>query len=204
MGKERDCRAKWGRESGEGRALLETSELVFRGTFRVKVPLAAITALAVRGGTLTVTWQGGTLALALGEAAESWASAIRHPKSVIEKLGVKPELRVAVRGVRDGAFLADLERALGAKPATRLGRGHDMIFAAIETPADLAALPRLRDALSPAGGIWAVYPRGRREVGEDAIRASASAAGLVDVKIVRFSDTHGSVKLVIPKAARRR
>lgn len=202
MGKERDCRAKWGRESGEGRALLETSELLFRGAFRVKVPLAAITALAVRGGTLTVTWPDGTLALALGEAAEAWAAAIRNPRSVIEKLGVKPGQRVLVRGLRDAAFLRDLERALGAKPAARLGRGHDVIFAAIDTPGDLAALPRLREAIAPAGGIWAVYPRGVREVGEDAIRTAARAAGLVDVKIVRFSDTHGSVRLVIPKAAR--
>ena len=39
MGKEAVCHAKFGRESGQGLALLETDELVFRGEFRVSVPL---------------------------------------------------------------------------------------------------------------------------------------------------------------------
>ena len=47
-----------------------------------------------------------------------------------------------------------------------------------------------------------MYPRGRLAVTEDTIRSAARAAGLTDIKIVRVSDTHGAVKLVIPKADR--
>jgi len=202
MGRERACRAKFGRQAGEGRALLETDELVFRGEFRAKVPLREIESLATKAGVLTVRWPGGTLALSLGDAAEKWAEAIRNPKSVLAKLGVEPGLRVAVIGVKYVSFLADLARALGAAPARRAGKHMDLVFAGIHAPADHARLAALIEAIRPAGGIWAIYPRGRKDVSEDTLRAAARRAGLVDVKIVRFSESHGAVKLVIPKAAR--
>ena len=66
MGKEAVCHAKFGRESGQGLALLETDELVFRGEFRVSVPLKEITAVAVKDGRLAVEWAGGRLSLELG------------------------------------------------------------------------------------------------------------------------------------------
>jgi hypothetical protein len=37
---------------------------------------------------------------------------------------------------------------------------------------------------------------------ENHIRDAALAAGLVDVKVARFSATHSALKLVIPKARR--
>jgi hypothetical protein len=58
-------------------------------------------------------------------------------------------------------------------------------------------------AIAPDGGIWAVYPRGRKDLSEDTIRSAARGMGRVDIKIVRVSDTHGAVKLVIPKADRK-
>ena len=119
MGREATCKGRLGRESGEGRALLETDEVRFRGPFRARVPLREITALEAKRGVLTLTWPGGRLALALGEAAEKWAESIRNPKSVLEKLGVKPGLQVAVLAGFEAAFLDDLERTLGAKPRAR-------------------------------------------------------------------------------------
>ena len=59
MGREAVCKARLGRQKGEGKALLETSELIFRGDFRVKVPFSAITTLIAKGPTLTVTYKGG-------------------------------------------------------------------------------------------------------------------------------------------------
>src|SRR5262249_27407568 len=96
MGREAVCMGRLGRESGEGRALLETDEVLFRGGFRVQVPLRELTGVVTRRGVLTLTWPGGTLALTLGPAAERWADAIRRPKSVLEKLGVRRGLKVAV------------------------------------------------------------------------------------------------------------
>ena len=109
MGREATCHARMGRESGVGKALLETDEVRFRGDFRARVPLREISRVLATRGVLTLEWPGGRLALALGEAAEKWAEAIRHPKSVVEKLGVKPGLKVAVLAGFDADFRTYLE-----------------------------------------------------------------------------------------------
>jgi len=50
--------------------------------------------------------------------------------------------------------------------------------------------------------VWAVYAKGRRELSENTVRAAAIDAGLVDVKVVAFSEALSSLKLVIPRALR--
>jgi hypothetical protein len=59
----------------------------------------------------------------------------------------------------------------------------------------------MRD-LKPAGALWVVRPKGRREITESDVMAAGKAAGLVDVKVVSFSDTHTAEKFVIPVAQR--
>ena len=202
MGREATCSARLGRETGEGKALLETDEVLFRGDFRARVPVNEISSVETKRGVLALTWPGGTLALTLGAAAEKWADAIRHPKSVVEKLGIKPGLRVAVLGGFDAGFRRDVERALGAKPLARAAKGCALVFVMLARPGDEARVGRLRSAIEPAGGVWAIYPKGRRDLSEDTVRAAAKRAGLVDVKVVRFSETLGALKLVIPRASR--
>jgi len=202
MGREATCSARLGRETGEGKAFLETDEVLFRGDFRVRVPLNEISGVETKRGVLALTWPGGTLALTLGAAAEKWAAAIRHPKSVVEKLGIKPGLKVAVLGGFDPAFHRDVTTALGARPLARAAKGCDLVFVMLARPGDEARAGRLRSAIEPAGGVWAVYPKGRRDLSEDTVRAAAKRSGLVDVKVVRFSDTLGALKLVIPRAKR--
>ena len=41
-------------------------------------------------------------------AAEKWALKIRYPRSLLDKLGVKPGARIAVLGSFEPYFLADL------------------------------------------------------------------------------------------------
>jgi hypothetical protein len=209
MGREATCRARLGDRSGrkwgpsaEGKALLETDDVIFRGPFRARVPLKEISGVVTRAGKLTLTWPGGRLELSLGAAAEKWAEAIRHPKSVLEKLGVKPGLRVAVTGKFDAGFITDLARALGTKPSTRPARGSDLVFAALAKPGDAVKVAGLVPAIAPDGAIWAVYPKGRKDLSEDTVRDAALATDLVDVKVVRFSEALGALKLVIPRARR--
>jgi hypothetical protein len=202
MGREATCHARLGRESGEGKVLLETDEVLFRGDFRARVPFREISGIETKQGVLTLEWPGGRLALSLGDAAEKWAEAIRHPKTVVEKLGIKPGLKVVVLGGFDAGFHRDVARALGAKPLVRAARGCDLVFVRFARPGDESRLAGLVSAIAPAGGVWAVYPKGQRELSEDTVRAAAKRAGLVDVKVVRFSDTLGALKLVIPKAKR--
>jgi hypothetical protein len=203
MGREAMCVAKNGGRSGEGKALLENDTLIFRGEFRLKVPLNEVTKVFARNGTLSVEWSGGKLGLVLGEEADKWAKAITNPKSLMDKMGVIPGLQVAIIGRFETSFRTEIMNALGVKPGVKPIPGCDLVFYLLSHENDPALLRDLIPAIEPDGAIWAVYPRGRKDLSEDTIRAAARGMGLVDVKIVRVSDTHGSIRLVIPKASRK-
>jgi hypothetical protein len=125
-----------------------------------------------------------------------------RPKSIVEKLGIEPGLRVTVLGGFDPGFLDNVIEALAARPLVRARKGCDLVFLRLARPGDEARLARLVPAIAPAGAVWAVYPKGRRDLSGDTVRAAAIGAGLVDVKVVRFSDALTALKLVIPKALR--
>jgi hypothetical protein len=119
----------------------------------------------------------------------------------MEKLGVKPGVRISVLGVNDPGFLADLLRA-GADVSRRRRRRSDLVFLAIEGRSDLSRLGEVESHLEPAGAVWAVYPKGRKDLREVEVIEAGVAAGLVDNKVVRFSDTHTALRFVIPVARR--
>ena len=56
--------------------------------------------------------------------------------------------------------------------------------------------------MKPNGALWVIRPKGRPEISERAVMDAGKAAGLVDVKVVSFSETHTAEKFVIPLAAR--
>ena len=57
--------------------------------------------------------------------------------------------------------------------------------------------------MKPDGAIWVVSKKGKEATIKDVdVIASAKAVGLVDNKVVGFSDTHTSLRLVVPKAKR--
>jgi hypothetical protein len=119
----------------------------------------------------------------------------------MEKLGVKPESRVSVLGVGDPGFLADLER-VGADVSRRRRKGSDLVFLAIEVRTDLDQLAGMEPYLQRNGAVWAVFPRGRKELRDVDVIQAGVAMGLVDNKVVRFSDTHTALRFVIPVARR--
>ncbi len=203
MGQEILCTVRVGRKSADGKALLETNEIIFRSPdLRLKIPLSQIEKLEVADGKLSVGYTGGYVVFELGAKASVWADKIRNPKSLIDKLGIKPEHRVAVLEVRDDGFLAQLhERAPDV--SMRLRASADVVFLGAETLEHLAArLPKAREAIKRDGMIWTVTPKGKGGVREADVMAAGKAAGLVDVKVTAFSATHSALKWVIPKALR--
>jgi len=202
VGSEAICRVTYKGNSSEGKALLETAELIFRGDFRLKIPFKEITSLEASDGELRAGYEGGVAAFELGRDAERWAEKIRNPRGLLDKLGVKPGMTVAVLGVDDEAFKIQLRDRIGS-PSHELVKDADLVFYEADCAEDLARLTELRGAIKPAGGIWVVSPKGKGAVLKDVeVMAAAREAGLVDTKVVSFSDTHTALKLVIPKAQR--
>jgi len=185
-----------------GTLLLEPDYLLFRAApgFRWKLALTALQQIDAQNGVLTVN---RTAAFPLGEAAAAkWLDKIRHPKSLLDKLGVKAEHRTGILGPAPEDFLEQLTGRLNNPPAARLKQNLDAVFAFLETPADLPRLQQARAALAPAGMIWLVYPKGGKSITEKAVREATFALGLVDVKVASFSATWTAVKVVIPVASR--
>lgn len=111
-------------------------------------------------------------------------------------------MKVSVLGLDDPAFLRQLqERSVDVSSRSR--RDSDLIFVYLDRRSALPRLRALRSDLKPAGGLWVLWPKGRKEFREDDIRAFGPEAGLVDVKVVAFSDTLSALKMVIPVALRR-
>ena len=201
MGLDTRCSASFNKQTSIGRAQLETEYVLFRGDFRVKLALAAITGISTRDGVLSLKSSDGTLVLTLGAAAGQWAAKIGSPKSRVEKLGVKQGVRVSVLGVADKAFLAELT-AVGADVSTRVRQSSDQIYMAVESAKDLARFKAVLPSLVPDGAIWAIRRKGLADASEAATMAAGKAAGLVDVKVARFSETHTAEKFVRPVATR--
>jgi hypothetical protein len=116
-------------------------------------------------------------------------------KSRSQKLGIKAGQSVLLVGVTDAHFLAEVQ-GCGAR-ITRTG-ALDLIFCLVETRAALQTLPELAKRLKRDGALWTLRPKGSPHISESDVMKAGKAAGLVDVKVVRFSDTHTAEKFVIP------
>lgn len=183
-----------------GDALLETDEILLRVTGepkRRKVPLASLKKLRVEDGVLAFTSEKVAYALTLGVRADRWQARIAAPPSLLDKLGVKAGMRVHVNGVDDeAAFARELvDRKTELVP---LGKDASVAVLGLATQSDLKQLAAARKKLADDAALWAVWPKGRKELTEDHIRAAALACGLVDVKVARFSDVRSALKLVVP------
>ena len=196
MGNELLCTVRSGGKTSQGKALLETSEIIFRGDFRLKIPFASLQSTIAKNGQLHLEWSDGSAVFELGDRAEKWADKILHPKSTAEKLGIKPGLVSSLRAIADPAFLREVRTTAGKFSNTKLLNGSDLIFFGASEAADLGGVAELVSSLAAGGALWIVYPKGKREIKEAHVFAAGKAAGLVDVKVVKFSETHTALKFV--------
>lgn len=178
-----------------GTLQLESTELLFRAPgFRWKIALPKAECEAV-GDHLRVRAEGRTVEFRLGAAAATkWLDKIRHPKGLLDKLGVKPESAVAVLDVDDAAFWRELEGRLNIAASSRLKQNLDFVFLGAETPAALQRLEAARGAIREKGAVWVVYPKGVKTITQDDVLKGIRALGLKDVKVAAFSPTHTALK----------
>ena len=206
MGQERETTLRIAKRRIEGEALLETAEIIFRpidGSKRLKFAFADI-AKSVKAvdGELRFHTEDGPAVLELGPAAEKWADKILHPKSRVEKLGVKSGMRVSVLGTFTEEFLTELGEATKNVSSDKVGGGSELIFLAAEMAKDLSGVAKAAKSLKGAAGLWVVYPKGRKEITEVGVIEAGRKAGLKDVKVVGFSPTHTGLKFVVPAEKR--
>jgi hypothetical protein len=120
----------------------------------------------------------------------------------LDKLGVKPDMRVALVGLDDAELRRELRGRTADVSEGRPRKDSDMILFAVEDHAPLRRLATLQNSMKRDGAIWVIWPKGQKHITETIIRAAAIAHGLVDVKVMAFSERLSGLKLVIPVAKR--
>lgn len=120
----------------------------------------------------------------------------------VEKLGVKEGGDVLLLGIEDDKAFVEELRAAGAKVRTSGARRADMIFATFRHRDDLRRLAALVNRLHADAVLWTLRPKGSKDLSEAEMMRAGQQAGLVDVKVVSFSDVLTAEKFVIPRAKR--
>ena len=198
MGNEATCKVRFGKQESEGKALLETNEVLFRGEFRLKIPFSSIKSAKTADGELRLQTADGLASFQLGPAAEKWLEQILHPKSRIEKLGVKAGAKVSLLGQFGADFLREVSGLTKSIAKEKAASDSEHIFFAADSKDDFSALSKIAKAMSGAAALWIVYPKGQKHITENDVLAAGRKLGLKDVKVVGFSATHTALKFVIP------
>ena len=201
MGNEANCSASLGRQKARGKALLETSELIFRSedeALRLKIPFSSIKSAKAVDGELRLEVPEGLAVFALGANAAKWCEKILHPKTRLEKLGVKPNAGVSLLGDFTEDFLVELRSTTKNVANGKVAEGSELIFLGAATAKDLAQVAKLAKGVKGATSLWIVYPKGQKAITENDVIAAGRKAQLKDVKVVGFSPTHTALKFVLP------
>jgi hypothetical protein len=118
-------------------------------------------------------------------------------RPLLDKLGVKPGMRVALLELDDPEFVTAL-RGCGAQ-VVEPSPGLDLVFYLVNDPAELGRIAELRPLIRDAGAIWILRLKGTgRRVREEDVIAAGRLFDLVDNKIASFSHTLAAMRLVVP------
>ena len=126
---------------------------------------------------------------------------------LVAKLGIKPDMRVAV--INEPPQLRKLLRPLprDVNFADSLRGKKDIVMLFFERRAGLARkLDAAGRSIFPAGAIWVAWPKKASKVPtditEDVVRELVLPKGLVDVKVCAIDETWSGLKVVWRKERR--
>jgi hypothetical protein len=206
VGNEVICVVKFGKQKARGKALLETSEVIFRsedGALRLKLPFSGLKSASAADGELRLETAEGPAIFQLGANAAKWCEKILHPKTRMEKLGIKPNATVSLVGDFDSDFLGELRSVTKNLSITGTNKGKaapdaEWTFFSADTSKALSQVAKLAKSLKGAAALWIVYPKGQKQITENDVLAAGRKCGLKDIKVVGFSPTHTALKFLIP------
>jgi hypothetical protein len=129
---------------------------------------------------------------------------------LLDKLGIRPGMRVAIVGDLDADEEAPAFRASLADRTSDITDGHpkpdtDVVLLMVDSQAELSVLAELRPRIRSNGAIWVVSRKGKAATIRDVeVMAAGRAHDLIDNKVVAFSAARTALRLVIPVALRPR
>jgi hypothetical protein len=122
-------------------------------------------------------------------------------RSLVEKLGIRPQTRIAIINPPRG-FRATLGKLpAGVTVTSRVSGTYPFMHFFTRDRAVLEKqIPRLLRALEPNGALWISWPKKasgvETDMTENAVREIALPVGLVDIKVAAVDDLWSGLKLV--------
>lgn len=195
MGREAICQCLWGAESGQCKVVLETSELIVRGSIRRRVPVASLTKVSARGNDLHFHVADDAVTLALGATlAVSWAKKIATPPpSLATKLGISSRSNLLIVGdCSDEGLKAAIDEAAATE-----SKKPDLILAHVKTAGDLNYVLDLYSKIPSGPPIWIVYPKGpNKPIDETEIRNMLRRESFIDTKVASVSASLTALRFI--------
>jgi hypothetical protein len=189
MGKEAEAQIRFAGQSGYGKILLETTEIILRGELRAKVPRDQILGFSVEGDDLRLSTAQGQIEATMGQAkAQAWVKALAKPlPSLADKLGIGVDRPVKVIGSLHDPLLL---QAIGG---CQSDQAH-LFLAELSCQSDLdAALQSLEQQPNPV--FWGITVKGKASPFPDAeLRRQMRAAGYIDTKACAVSDRNTATR----------
>jgi hypothetical protein len=187
MGREASVQCQWAEEAGFCKVLLESRELIVRGSLRRRVPISQLSDVSVEDESLRFRAGEDQVSVNLGaELAQKWAKALQTPPPTLaKKMGISRASRLLILGSIESAEL----KAVVAEGTLAAIAEADLIVASVKTPRDLEFVldqPPLRGPNCPP--VWIVYPKGAvSNLGELSVRELLRQRGFIDTKVASVS-----------------
>lgn len=204
MAMESACKLQIGRNHYDGRVRMEADHIDFAGPTKYRFRLSEIRSPRQDTDSLCFDFHGSPVSLKLSSlrAASNWYEYVLHPRTLVDKLGVKEGYRVRVMNLDDQNLLTMIQSknaTLVSPPATAC----DMVMLGVERPSELRQITDLSEVLPPDGAIWVVLPKSVRTVTKANVHAAAREAGLSQTDVVDYSETQAAYKMVRPAVIKR-
>lgn len=187
MGREATVQCQWAKETGLCKVLLESHDLIVRGSLRRRVPISQLSDVSVENESLRFRAGDDRVSLDLGaELAQKWAKAIQTPPPTLaKKMGISGASRLLVLGVVESA---ELKAAL-AEGTLASGKDADLIVVLVKNSHDLKITIGRSPLCSPScPPLWIVYPKGAASgLGELSVREVLRQGGFIDTKVASVS-----------------
>ncbi len=127
-------------------------------------------------------------------------------RSMVEKLGIKPGMRVRTLGSVPGDLLDQVREVEDVEivDADHEEPAHVVLFALLEQSDAKPALARLRKGIVPEGAIWVLTRKKGQSnhIRQESLIPLGKAVGLVDNKVAGVDDETSAIRFVIPLAQR--
>ena len=124
-------------------------------------------------------------------------------RSLVQKLGVKPDERVEVAGDVGAGLRRDVKEVLG-RGLVRSGELDGAIVAVLSVEEAEEAFDTYRPRLRDTGYLWLITPKRGREgyVSQMALVPGGKRRGLIDNKTCSIDQERSGIRFVVPRALR--